>query len=102
MKNIRGCTGIPVLFTFYINTIMKKNKYDVTALAVQYFPDSTEANARRRFFKVLRAERDLWQRLADLHFGPWQRTFTPRQYEMVIDILGRPDAADEDYADWPR
>lgn len=38
---------------------MKKNKYDVTALAVQYFPDSTEANARRRFFKVLRAERDL-------------------------------------------
>lgn len=79
---------------------MKKNKYDVTALAILYFPDSTEANARRRFFKVLRSEKDLWQQLTALHFGPWQRTFTPRQYEMVIDILGRPEAADEDYADW--
>ena len=43
--------------------------YDVTRLATLYFPDSTERNARRRLFKVLRAERDLWARLTALHFG---------------------------------
>ncbi|WP_333598684.1 DUF4248 domain-containing protein, partial [Paraprevotella clara] len=46
---------------------MKKNLYDVTRLATLYFPDSTERNARRRLFKVLRAERDLWARLTALH-----------------------------------
>ena len=33
---------------------------------------------------------DLWARLTALHFGIRQRSFTPRQYEMVIDILGKP------------
>ena len=56
---------------------MKKNMYDVTRLATLYFPDSTERNARRRLFKVLRAERDLWARLTALHFGVWQRTLHP-------------------------
>ena len=68
---------------------MKKNLYDVTRLATLYFPDSTERNARRRLFKVLRAERDLWARL------------TARQYEMVIDILGKPEETDDDFREWP-
>lgn len=80
---------------------MKKNMYDVTRLATLYFPDSTERNARRRLFKVLRAERDLWARLTALHFGVWQRSFTPRQYEMVIDILGKPEETDDDFREWP-
>ena len=79
---------------------MKKNMYDVTRLATLYFPDSTERNARRRLFKVLRAERDLWARLTALHFGVWQRSFT-RQYEMVIDILGKPEETDDDFREWP-
>ena len=74
---------------------MKKNLYDVTRLATLYFPDSTERNARRRLFKVLRA------RLTALHFGVWQRSFTPRQYEMVIDILGKPEETDDDFREWP-
>ena len=80
---------------------MKKNLYDVTRLATLYFPDSTERNARRRLFKVLRAERDLWARLTALHFGIRQRSFTPRQYEMVIDILGKPEETDDDFREWP-
>lgn len=79
----------------------EKNMYDVTRLATLYFPDSTERNARRRLFKVLRAERDLWARLTALHFGVWQRSFTPRQYEMVIDILGKPEETDDDFREWP-
>ena len=80
---------------------MKKNLYDVTRLATLYFPDSTERNARRRLFKVLRAERDLWARLTALHFGIRQRSFTPRQYEMVIDILGKPEETDDDFRECP-
>ena len=80
---------------------MKKNMYDVTRLATLYFPDSTGRNARRRLFKVLRAERDLWTRLTTLHFGIRQRSFTPRQYEMVIDILGKPEETDDDFREWP-
>ena len=65
---------------------MKKNLYDVTRLATLYFPDSTERNARRRLFKVLRAERDLWARLTALHFGIRQRKrkATIKQAEMHI------------------
>lgn len=81
---------------------MEKNIYDVTRLATLYFPDSTRPNARRRLLKVLRAERDLWNRLTALHFDSWQRSFTPRQYRLVIDILGKPEEADDDFGDWPR
>lgn len=49
----------------------------------------------------MRAERDLWARLTALHFGVWQRSFTPRQYEMVIDILGKPEETDDDFREWP-
>ena len=52
-------------------------------------------------FKVLRAERDLWARLTALHFGIRQRSFTPRQYKMVIDILGKPEETDDDFREWP-
>ena len=26
---------------------------------------------------------------------------TPRQYEMVIDILGKPEETDDDFREWP-
>ncbi|MCD8318821.1 MAG: DUF4248 domain-containing protein [Paraprevotella sp.] len=81
---------------------MKQKTYDVTNLATLYFPDSTEKNARRRFFKVLRAERDLWERLTALHFGTYHRSFTPKQYEMVIDTLGKPEHGDDDFGRWPK
>ena len=91
--------------SFFIHIFLKlycneKNKYDVTALAVLYFPESTKENARRRFFKVLLAEKDLWRQLTDLHFGKWQRTLTPRQYEMIVDRLGVPEPDADDFSDW--
>lgn len=79
---------------------MKKNMYEITRLASLYFPDSTQKNARRRFFKVLREERDLWARLTELHVCEWQRTFTPKQYELVINTLGKPQGCDDDFSSW--
>ena len=79
----------------------KKNIYDVTRLAALYFPESTEKNARRRFLKVLRSEKDLWLSLEGLHLKTYQRSFTPRQYELIIDTLGKPEQTDEDFSEWP-
>ncbi len=70
-------------------------------MAKAYFPESSEKNARRRFFNVLKAERDLWERLRQLHFHNYQRNFTPRQYEAVIDTLGIPEWQDTGYGEWP-
>lgn len=80
---------------------MKTNRYDLTRLAVLYFPDSTEKNARRRLFKLLQGERDLWKQLTTLHFGRYQRTLTPRQYEAITHTLGLPDS-DDDFGNWAR
>lgn len=70
---------------------MKTNKYEVTELALRYFPESTGRNARRRFNKVLHSERALWQQLQDMNYTDRTRVFTPRQYTLVIDTLGAPD-----------
>ena len=80
---------------------MKTNRYDLTRLPVLYFPDSTEKNARRRLLKTLQGERDLWEQLTALHFGRYQRTLTPRQYELIIRTLGLPDS-DDDFGNWAR
>lgn len=80
---------------------MKKNLYDVTRLATLYFPDSTERKRTTEAVQSITAERDLWARLTALHFGIRQRSFTPRQYEMVIDILGKPEETDDDFREWP-
>ena len=90
-----------ILFINHQNyIIMKQNFYDVTRLASDYFPDSTARNARRRFLHLLTSEKDLWQRLNEMHFKPYQRSFTPRQYELIIDILGRPERYDNDFTLW--
>lgn len=80
---------------------MKKSMYDITHLATLYFPDSTERNARRRFLKMLKGERDLWEQLAGLGFGCYRRSLTPRQYDLIIRTLGKPDEA-EDFGHWAR
>ena len=74
--------------------------YNITTLGRQYFPNSTERNARRRFIALLQSEKDLWNSLCSLHFKPYQRCFTPKQYELVIDVLGRPESLDSDFAGW--
>ena len=81
---------------------METNKYDVTALDGRYFRASRQRHARRRFFNVLRAEKELWMRLTALHFGTYRRNFTPRQYELVIDTLGAPEEAEDSFGEWPR
>lgn len=79
---------------------MKKNKYDITGLSQMYFPDSTEKNARRRFLKTLKSERDLWLQLAGMNFSKFQRVLTPRQYEVIIAVLGKPDSDEMDFDAW--
>lgn len=79
---------------------MKKNKYDITGLALKYYPESTEKNARRRFIKSLKGERDLWKKLGTMNFSKFQRVLTPKQYEMIIEAFGQPDTDNLDYDGW--
>lgn len=80
---------------------MKKNKYDITALALMYYPDSSTKNARRRFVKTLRSERLLWRQLAEMNFTKFQRVLTPKQYEAIVGVLGTPDITDDGFGHWP-
>lgn len=79
---------------------MKKNKYDITGLALMYYPESTEKNARRRFIKTLKSERDLWTLLAGMNFSKFQRLLTPRQYDAIMEVIGQPDNDGPDYGKW--
>lgn len=80
--------------------LMKRNKYDITGLATRYYPDSTEKNARRRFLRTLKNERDLWTQLAKMNFSKFQRALTPRQYDEIIAVLGKPDGDGTDFDTW--
>ena len=79
---------------------MKKNKYDITGLALMYYPESSEKNARRRFIKTLKSERDLWQQLASMNFSKFQRVLTPKQYTAIITVFGKPDSIATDFDTW--
>ena len=79
---------------------MKKNKYDITGLALMYYRESSGKNARRRFIKTLRSEGDLWTSLAHMNFSKFQRVFTPRQYDAIIDVFGSPDGNGTDFGYW--
>ena len=68
---------------------MKTNRYDLTRLAVLYFPDSTEKNARRR--------------LLDMGFTPECRLFVvgtaPFGGTILVSLRGFTVALREDAAD---
>lgn len=70
---------------------MKKTNYVIAELAMAYFQSSNARNAQRCFKRRLKSERDLWEKLKNLHFHAYQRTFTPKQYEAVIEVFGEPD-----------
>lgn len=70
---------------------MKKTNYVIAELAMAYFPNSNARNAQRCFKRRLKSEKDLWEKLKNLHLQSHQRTFTPKQYEAVIEVFGEPD-----------
>lgn len=70
---------------------MSRTYYEIAELAMVYYQCTNPRNAQRRFMRLLKSEKDLWERLKGLHFHAYQRTFTPKQYAAVIEVLGEPD-----------
>ncbi len=68
-----------------------KKSYEIAVLAQLYCPGSAGYNAQRRFMRLLKSERALWQKLLELDYRPYRRTFTPKQYNAIIETLGEPD-----------
>ncbi len=70
-----------------------KNIYDIAELAHLYCPGSIGYNAQRRFVRLLKSEKELWDCLCALHYRPYQRALTPKQYAAITAVLGDPDEA---------
>lgn len=68
-----------------------KSHYVISELAMAYFQNANPRNAQRCFMRLLKSERNLWQQLKQLHFHAYQRTLTPKQYEAILNVLGKPD-----------
>lgn len=68
-----------------------KKSYEIAVLALLFCPGTAGYNAQRRFMRLLKSERTLWQKLDELDYHPYQRTFTPKQYNAIIEVLGEPD-----------
>lgn len=68
-----------------------KKSYEIDVLARLFCPGSAGYNAHRRFMRLLKSERSLWDKLVELDYRPYQRIFTPKQYDAIIEVLGEPD-----------
>lgn len=71
--------------------------YEIHKLAELYCPGSKGYNAKRRFLRMLKNEKDLWNRLEELNYRSYQRVFTPKQYEAIIKVLGEPEVYFESF-----
>lgn len=69
---------------------MYTHVYTIAQTAQCFFPDSDSKNALRRFRYLLQSDRLLWQELIELHYKPYQRIFTPKQYDLIVKYLGSP------------
>lgn len=65
--------------------------YNITLLAMSYCETCVPGNARRRLNYMLRTDPELWEELKKAHYRSRQRYFTPRQYELIVKYLGKPE-----------
>lgn len=62
----------------------------LTDLALRYFPLSSARSAVTQLRRWITLNKDLQQRLDELHYKKGQRTLTPLQHEAICHFLGEP------------
>lgn len=62
----------------------------LTDLALRYFPLSSARSAVTQLRRWIALNKDLQQRLDELHYKKGQRTLTPLQHEAICHFLGEP------------
>lgn len=62
----------------------------LTDLALRYFPRSFARSAVTQLRRWITLNKDLQQRLDELHYKKGQRTLTPLQHEAICHYLGEP------------
>lgn len=62
----------------------------LTDLALRYFPRSSARSAVTQLRRWITLNKDLQQRLDELHYKKGQRTLTPLQHEAICHFLGEP------------
>lgn len=69
---------------------MKLRTYGRTELAQCYNPQLSPDAAWRKLRQWIALAGNLEERLAQAGYHPGQRTFTPKQVEMIVQALGDP------------
>lgn len=59
-------------------------------LSQLYFPNSTARSASTQLKRWINLNKELTNRLKELHYKPRQRALTPLQHQAIIDCLGEP------------
>lgn len=70
---------------------MKLRPYSKQELARLYFPGIQPHSAVCRLMSWVKADRQLMERLLQVHYSPTTRLLTVRQVELIVRFLGEPD-----------
>lgn len=65
--------------------------YGFAELALLYFPNSTKKSASTQLGRWVRQNEHLKKNLRDSGFKPGRRVLTPKQVEILVDIIGEPN-----------
>ena len=84
MKSLVAAKEEEIEVPFRIKTYTKKD------LACMYSPSITPRCAIRIFTKWIKMNKELFERLTATGYNPRTRTFTPRQVQIITDILDIP------------
>ena len=68
----------------------KNGTYSVTELGRLYFPDCTTSTATKQVRRWIKRNTVLEKALLDAGYYSGQKYFTPRQVELIFEIIGRP------------
>jgi hypothetical protein len=64
--------------------------YGYCELAMLYFPNSTKKSASAQFGRWIRQNESLKLQLAEAGFKKGRRILTPKQVDLLVNILGSP------------
>jgi hypothetical protein len=73
-----------------MDELFKIKSYGYGELALLYFPNSTKKSASVQFGRWLRQNETLISKLKELGFKPGNKILTPKQVQVLVEIIGEP------------
>ena len=64
--------------------------WGVTEFALLYFPEASPKTAYKRTYSWIQASKELQRKLREAGWQPFQKTYTPKQVNCLIEHVGEP------------